>query len=535
MITRTAKPYDEPPRNLNGYDPLRDASGYAWSPEQARRIVSFFGDFCTITGGPNAGQPFVLERWQADYFATLNGWRDANGRRRYRESLLAVPRKNGKTEMIAGLALYMLCADGETRSKVYSAAKTREQAAMVYEPAAIMARSNPALAKRLVVTKSSKKIDFEQTASEYKALASDAGAIHGTNPHCVLFDELHTQTTRDLYDVLKSGQGARAQPLFASLTTAGHGRETICREVWTRAQAIRDGASNAATFLPMIYESQPDDDWTNEDVWRACNPNLGVTVQWEFLRDECRRAKETPAYENTFRNLYLNQWTEQATRWLPMDRWDVCGGDLLPDALLGRTCWAALDLSTTTDLSAFVLAFPFDDGSVALLPFFWRPESTATEAGKRDHVDYREWSRRGHLSLTPGRVVDHDRIRADINAIAKRYHIQEIACDRWNASQLMAQLAGDGFDVVEHGQGFASMSAPSKEFERLVVGGKLIHGGHPIMRYNAANVAIETDAAGNIKPTKANSTGRIDGVVAGVMATGRALTAEVCGGAWYIT
>ena len=524
IAIQTPQPYDEPPRDLNGYDPLRDANGYVWSPQHARRIVSFFSDFCTLTSGQM--RPFVLEKWQADYFATLNGWRDSSGWRRYRESLLAVPRKNGKTEMIAGLALYMLCADGEAKSKVYSAAKTRDQASMVFEPAAIMARANDALKKRLVVTPSHKSIDFAERHSQYKALASDAGSVHGTNPHCVLFDELHTQTSRDLYDALRSGQGQRDQPLFASLTTAGHDRNSICWEVWNFARSVRSGISNDSTFLPLIYEVDDADRWGDEAVWRRVNPNYGVTVKPDFLRKECQRAKEVPAYENTFRNLYLNQWTEQAVRWLPMDSWDKCGTAPVDEAALyGRPCWCGLDMSSTIDLTAFVMAFQLDGGQVAIVPRFWRPEATSREASKRDGVDYHEWSRRGWLSLTPGSVVDHERVRADVNELAKQFDIKEIAADRWNALQILTQLQGDGFNIVQHGQGYASMSAPSKEFERLVVGGSLLHGGHPILRWNAANVSIETDAAGNIKPTKGHSRGRIDGIVAAVMACGRALAA----------
>lgn len=526
--------WSNPPRSIAGYDPLRDADGYDWSPPHARRIVDFFSELLVLTSGKHAGKPFRLESWQADYVATLNGWRAKDGARRYTESLFATPRKNGKTETGAGLALYCLCADGESRAQVYSAAKTREQASMIFEPAEIMARTAPALRKRLATTRSSKRIDYEANGSYYKALASDAGAIHGTNPHAVLFDELHTQTTRDLYDVLKSGQGARTQPLFISMTTAGHGRETICREVWSLAQKVRDGISPMPRFLPLVYETPLDAPWDDESVWHACNPNLGVTVALDFLRAECHKAKNVPSYENTFRNLYLNQWTEQSERWLPMDAWDACGVVPVPD-LRGRMCWAGLDMSTTVDLTAFAMAFPLDDGRVALLVHFWRPEATAREAGKRDQVDYREWSRQGFLTLTPGSVVDHDRVRADINEFGRRYNIRQIAADRWNAAQILTQLSGDGFDIVEHGQGYSSMSAPSKEFERLVVGGKLAHGGNPLLRWNASNVSREKDAADNIKPTKSGSSGRIDGIVAGIMAVGRAVTAEAAGGAFFVT
>lgn len=531
--------YDDPPKTVPGYprqfDPFREADGFDWSPNDARKLVEFFEQALVLTSGPQAGKPFRPQSWQCDWLATLNGWRDPQGNRRFREGLFATPRKQGKTEIGAGVAIFTLGCDGEARAQVYSAAKTQQQASMVYEPASIMCRTSPMLARRFSVTPSRKRIDFAPSSSWYSALSSDAGAAHGLSPHCVLFDELHNQTSRDLYDALKSGQGARPNRMFLSLTTAGHGRETICREVWTAAQRVRDGAANLPRFLPLIYESPDGADWESEDLWRAVNPNLGVTVGLDFYQEEWRKAKESPAYENTFRNLYLNQWTEQAVRWLPMDRWDLCGDPIDEAELRGRWCWAAIDLSATTDLSCFVMAFPLDDGRVAIVPRFWRPEGTTDAAAKRDHVDYREWGRRGYMTLQPGSVVDQAAIRAEILALREQYEIREIAIDPWNAAWLCTQLQADGLEVVEHRQGYASMSAPSKAFEALVLGGKLAHNGHPVMRMCAANVAIDTDPAGNIKPTKASSSGRIDGIVAAIMATGRANTAEQTCSPFFIT
>lgn len=518
---RKRKPYSEPPTNLNGYDPLRDADGFDWSPHHANQIVDFFQDqgMLILTSGKKAGQPFRLEKWQADYLATLNGWRGPGDLRRYRESLLAVPRKNGKTELAAGLALFLLCADNEQRAQIYSAAKDRNQSSLVFEPAAFMARRSPVLAKRLAVTLSRKRIEHPESASYYQALASDAGAIHGTNPHAVLFDELHTQPNRNLYDVLKSGMGARQHPLYVSMTTAGHERESICYEVWQHALRVRDGLFDP-TFLPLVYQLDTTEDWKSEDNWRKVNPNLGVTISEKFLRDEFLRAKETPAYENTFRNLYLNQWTEQAVRWLSLDHWDSCGGSI-PD-LDGEPCWAGLDLSSSVDISAFVLAFPVAD-QVAIMPHFWISEEQAKRNERSDRVPYQEWARRGLVTVTPGNVVDYDRVRSDIVKLGERYSIQEIAADRWNATQIITQLSGDGFNIFSFGQGYASMSGPSKEFEKLILGKHLIHSGNPVLRWMACNVATTSDAAGNIKPVKDMSTGRIDGIVASIMAVGRCL------------
>lgn len=516
------KRYNEPPTDIAGYDPTRTSAGYEWHPFHAKRILEFFDECLLLTSGASANKPFALQPWQADYLATLNGWREPGGKvRRYRETFFATPRKNGKTELGAGLALFMLGADNEYRAQVYSAAKDRNQASMVFEPAAYMSRRSGVLAKFLSVTQSRKRIEYSATSSYYQALASDAGAVHGTNPHAVLFDELHTQPNRELYDVLKSGMGTRVQPLFASLTTAGHGRESICWEVWQHAARVRDGMIDDPTFLPLVYELDKAADWSNESNWWKVNPNLGVTVSLKFLRDEFRRAKETPAYENTFRNLYLNQWTEQAVRWIPMDAWDECGG-AVPD-LTGEPCWCGLDMSSSIDISAFVMAFPVG-GHIALMPHFWICEEQARKIERSDRVPYKEWSRQGLVTITPGNVVDYDHVRADILALAQKHQIVEVAADRWNATQLITQLQGDGVNIIPMGQGFASMSGPSKEFEKLIIGRQLKHGGNAVLRWMASNVTTTQDAAGNIKPIKDRSTGRIDGIVAAIMAVGRAAT-----------
>jgi len=526
--------YRNPPTKIGQggkYDPTRDADGYEWSPKHAAAIVDFFPTYLMLTSGKTAGQKFQLQPWQADYLATLNGWRDASGRRRYRESTFFTPRKNGKTETGAGIALYMLALDGEQKAEVYSAAKDREQASRVFEPAAAMVEKSPSLRSRFRITPSRKTIDYHATHSYYKATSADSGGKHGLSPHCVLFDELHTQPNRSLYEAFKSGLGFRAHPLFVSMSTAGTDRLSICYEVWQIARKVRDGVFRDPEFLPLVYEFPDGADWKDEDVWRDCNPNLGVVTSLEFLRAEFRRAMESPLHENTFRNLYLNEWTEQAVRWIPMEDWRACDVEL-PN-LDGEPCWCGLDMSSTRDVTAFVMAFPLCDGRVALLPHFWIPEDTAAMAERSDRVPYRLWAKNGLVTLTPGRQVDHDKVRADINAFGNRYNIIEIAADRWNAVQILTQLTGDGFSVVQHGQGYASMSGPSKEFEKLVIGHKLIHGGNPILEDHAENVSVERDAAENIKPTKSNSTGRIDGIVAAIMACGRALTSNAGATASY--
>ncbi len=342
--------------------------------------------------------------------------------------------------------------------------------------------------------------------------------------HGIIIDELHAQPNRELVDVLTTSTAARRQPLIVYITTADFDRDSICNEKYDYACKVRDGVIDDPAFLPVIYEASSDADWTDPQVWAAANPNLGVSVSQEYLERECQRAQETPTYENTFKRLHLNMKTQQDVRWLSLEQWDACGGvEIDPNALEGKECFAGLDLSTTTDVSALVLLFKEDDGEVALLPRFWVPADNARKRERRDRVPYQTWARQGFIEMTEGNVVDYDVIRRRINELGERFKIREIAIDRWNATQLAVQLQGDGFEVVTFGQGFRDMSGPTKELEKLVISGKLRHGRHPVLRWMASNVSVETDAAGNLKPSKKKSTERIDGIVASIMALGRAM------------
>jgi phage terminase large subunit-like protein len=276
----------------------------------------------------------------------------------------------------------------------------------------------------------------------------------------------------------------------------------------------------------VIYETTSDDDWTDPQIWAKANPNLGVSVSREYLQRECRRAIETPTYENNFKRLHLNLKTQQEVRWLPMHLWDAPGNaaPLLEESRFrGRECFAGLDLSSTTDVSALVLLFKDTDGGVTVLPMFWIPGDNAPQRERRDRVPYQTWARQGLITMTPGNVVDYEAIRTRINQLKSIYHIREIAVDPWNSTHLVTQLQGDGLQIVNFGQGFKSMTAPSKEWEKLVLCQKLRHGNNPVLRWMASNVAVEMDAAGNLKPSKKKSTERIDGIVAGIMALGRAM------------
>lgn len=510
-----------PPTDLAGYNPLTHAGSCWWDAEEAARACDFFPRMLKHVEGPKAGEPLTLEPWQQAYVATLFGWKRENGIRRYRESIAAIPRKSGKTTLAAGIALYCLVCDGEAGAQVYSAAYSKDQASLVYRIAAGMVQRSPKLSKHLHAIDSVKRIIFKKSGSFYRAIPAEAGNSHGFNASAVIFDELHTQKHRDLYDVLRSSQGARKQPLFLSITTAGFDRHSVCYEVWNHARQVRDGILPDPHFLPLLFETPDDADWTAEDVWRQANPNLGVSVSVEFLRDECQRAKDSPAYENTFRNLYLNQWVEQATRWLSMEKWRACGVEEVPE-LDGEPCFCGLDLSTRSDITALAMLFPREEGGYWLKMRFWVPQEQARSRERRDGVPYSQWIKDGWITATEGDRVDYAVVRRDLNQLANHFSIQELAIDPWNATQLTNELTQDGFDIVEFRQGFASMSPAAKELDAAVATGTLQHGGNPVLDWMAANVAVEQDAAGNIKPSKRKSTERIDGIVAATMAIGRA-------------
>lgn len=494
-----------------------EPNGLWYDADAAERAVAFFAECLKHTTGEWRGQPFVLADWQADQIVRpLFGWKRKDGTRRYRTAFIAVPRKAGKTTLAAGLALYATYADGEPGAQVINAAADREQARLCFDVAKQMVEGEPELAARSEVFKNA--VTVPESGSSYRVLSSDAYTKHGLNCHYIGADELHCWPGRELWDTLVTSTGARRQPLTVVTTTAGYDKHSLCFELWDYARKVRDGIIEDSSFLPVLYEAGEDDDWKDPATWAKAHPGYGVTVSHDYFAQECAKAQATPAYENTFRRLLLNQWTEQDSRWLAMDAWDGCRGEL-PD-LEGAECWAGLDLAATTDLSALVLAFPIGDRLV-LVPHFWVPADRISDRVKRDRVPYDQWVARGLITATDGAVTDYDRIRADIHEIASRYRIREIAFDRWNATQLLTQLAGDGLQVVGFGQGFASMSGPAKELERRIVGRELLHDGNPVLRWMVSNVTVTQDPAGNIKPDKAKSTERIDGVVAACMAIGR--------------
>lgn len=357
-------------------------------------------------------------------------------------------------------------------------------------------------------------------------LAAAVANKHGFNTHGVIFDELHTQPNRKLFDVMTKGSGdARMQPLFFLITTAGNDTHSICYEQHEKALDIMSGRKIDSTFYPVIYGADESEDLTDPAVWKKANPSLGITVGIDKVKAACDSAKQKPGEENAFRQLRLNQWVKQSVRWMPMDRWDACSFAVSEDNLEGRICYGGPDLSSTTDITAFVLVFPPQDeeDKYSILPYFWVPEDTLDLRVKRDHVPYDLWERQGLLMTTEGNVVHYGFIEKFIEELGTRFNIREIAFDRWGAVQMVQNLEGMGFTVVPFGQGFKDMSPPIKEFMKLTLEGRIAHGGHPVLRWNMDNIFIRTDPAGNIKADKEKSTEKIDGAIATIMALDRAI------------
>ena len=493
-------------RKLKKYKPTKfKAKDSVYSQEMADYAVSFIECLCH-TKGTWAGKPFELIDWQEQIIRDLFGTLKPNGYRQFNTAYIEIPKKQGKSELAAAVALLLCCGDGEERAEVYGCAADRQQASIVFEVAADMVRMCPALSKRVKILASQKRIIYQPTNSFYQVLSAEAYSKHGFNIHGVVFDELHTQPNRKLFDVMTKGSGdARMQPLYFLITTAGTDTNSICYETHQKAKDILEGRKIDPTFYPVIYGAEESDDWTDPKVWKKANPSLDITVDIDKVKAACESAKQNPGEENSFRQLRLNQWVKQAVRWMPMEKWDACAFPVSEDDLEGRICYGGLDLSSTTDITAFVLVFP--------------PENE----DDKDHVPYDVWERQGYLQTTEGNVVHYGYIEKFIESLEERFNIREIAFDRWGAVQMVQNLEGMGFTVVPFGQGFKDMSPPTKELMKLTLERRIAHGGHPVLRWMMDNIYIRTDPAGNIKADKEKSTEKIDGAVATIMALDRAI------------
>jgi len=505
-------------------DDLREgpSRGLRFDVEAAEHMLKFF-TILKHSKGEWAGLPIVLEPWQQFMLWVLFGWKRADGTRRFRTAYIEVARKNGKSTIGAGVGLYLLAADGEPGAEIYSAATKRDQARITHLEAVRMVKASPMLRKRIRTFRDN--LNIEGTASKFEPLGADSDTMDGLNIHGAIVDEIHAHKSREIWDKLDTGTGARRQPLMFGTTTAGYDRQSLCWTLNEYSKKILDRVIDDDSFFGVIYTLDEGDDWQDESTWIKSNPNLNVSKKIDDLRRKCERAKSMPSAQNSFLRLELNIWTQSETKWMPIEHWRQCGMPLDYSALSGRKCYAGLDLSSTSDLTAWSLVFPPLAGEDVYLALsrFWIPEENLQKRVHDDRVPYDVWLRGGYLASTPGNVIDYDYIFEQIERDAKQFKIEEIAFDRWGAARVANVLQAKGLVMVEFGQGFASMSPPMKELERLVMSHKLAHGNNPILNWMADNVVATLDAAGNIKPDKEKSREKIDGIVSLIMALDRAM------------
>lgn len=547
-VTRTKRPMPTKPlakkwgkllRLVPKYDPFAESEGCWFDPVAAQAALDFFPECIRHAEGELAGHSFILQPWQQSVVANLFGWKrfDSLGRevRRYRECLIYVPRKNGKSPWVAALGLYILFCDKENGAQCYVAAGEREQAGMLFRHAKFMVENEPELMSRCDIyggqaAAGQSKSIVKKDGSFLRVISADADTKHGGNTHLAMIDELHVQPNRNLVDVLRTSMSSqnRKQPLFIYITTADFARESICNEVHRHACKVRDGEKSDPAFLPVIYEAAKDADWTDPKVWAAANPNLGVSKSIDYMDRECKLAQQDPASLNTFLRLDLNIQTDTDVCAIPMDKWELGNVPIDETHLWGRECMAGLDLSSTTDITAFVMLFKprFELDKWLVVPRFWIPGENAQRRADKDRVPYPTWISQGFIKTHDGNRLDYGLIRKDINELAERFNIQSIAIDRWNATQISMELQADGRNVVLFGQGFASMSAPTKELLAMIGAGQITHGGNPVLKWMASNAATLEDPAGNLKFAKDKSTERIDGIVSLVMALAEWMTTD---------
>ncbi len=517
--------------------------GLRFDAAAGERAVQFIEGYCKHHKGEWAGRALELQEWQRENLRHIFGWFRADGTRRFRIAYVEIPRKNGKSTIGAAVGLYMLVADGEPGAEVYSSATKKDQAKIVWDAAKEMVLGSKEL-KRFVKARQNNLV-VERTSSKFSPLSADSDTLDGLNPHGNIVDELHAHKDRGVWDVLDTAMGARRQPLTLAITTAGsYDPESIGWELHDYATKVLEGVLEDDRFYAFIAaadeppENQPDYYFT-EAAHQQANPGLGVSVKTSFLADMAKQAQQQPSAYNEYLRLHLNVWTRTVTRWLSLERWNECEQPGAVDArpaslarelsLEKRPCFGGLDLSTKLDLSAFALVFPGDGGYLDVLLRFWLPEETVGKYAQKGLRHYETWAREGWLTTTPGDVIDYEFIRAEVNALSKRFAVQQIAYDPWGATQLANQLMSDGLSMVECRQGFQSLSEPSKDLEARIIEKKVRHANNPILRFCVSNAVVKRDPAGNIKPDKEKAVDRIDGVVAVVMGLSRCINTPIEG------
>lgn len=501
-----------------------DEFPFYFSEKHATAAVNFFR-ILKHTKGTYAGKPFYLQDSQVFILSVLFGWRrKSDNCRRFRKGYIEVARKNGKSELAAGILLYCLIMDEEMVGENYSAATTRDQAKIVFKSAKIMAqylrKDSKQMARDIEILAHS--ILYKPTGGHIQALSADAGTLDGLNPQCAVIDEYHEHKNSDVLQVIQTGMGSRSQPLVVVITTAGFNQASPCyTEERKVATDVLAGRIEENTLFAIIYTVDDGDKWDDPDVWVKSNPHLGVTPTIDYMEAALKEAKNKGGrYITQFLTKNLNVWTDAPDVWIPDDNWRLNEIPFDVESLDGQMCYGGLDLASVSDLTSLCLFFPTagPDGRHVLLWYNWLPEETVEKRSGK--VNYPLWVDKGWISTTAGNAADYDQIRHDIVEAASKYQIHSVQYDRWNSTDLIPRLSDEGLDMQPFGQGYGSMSTPSKYFEKLILKGECTTGGNPVARWANGNVVIDTNPAGDIKPNKSKASEKIDPIVSAIMAVG---------------
>lgn len=530
-------------------------AGYTFRPELGQHVIDFCQNYCKLFDGQWSGKPFILMDWQKrDLIMPLFSWVRPDGARRYRRASIWIPKKNGKSQLLSLFLLYGLIADGEEGAKIFCAANKREQAAIVWDGCAAMVKASPMLSKKLKIIPSKKRIS-KDLVSYLEALSADAKSSEGLKAHMWGIDEIHVfdSAGQRLREALRYAGRSRKQPMEVVISTAGDEAIGVGREEYEYASQVLAGTSGGGiddlTTFAYIAEAGVDDDWTSPETWKKANPSLGTLISESDMADDCKAAMQSPRLQNQFKRYCLNLWTAAEQTALDMEAWKACGSDTFdPESLVGLPCCGGVDLSSTTDLTAFAIVFRHGDAEsisegdgqleetstlqadYSAMVWMFLPKDGIEDRERNDRMDYRRLASEGHLTLTPGRVVDFDFVKATILRESKRFGVSQIAYDPWHAPQLMEQIGKEsGIEIVEIPQRTSYLNAACKLFESAVLSRRLSHGNNPVLNKMAADLAWYVDTNGNVRPMKSDSKKRrrrIDGIVATIMAMSRASVAE---------
>lgn len=500
--------------------------------DEAKRAIGFFADVLCLNGGDFEGVSYVLLDWQAFIIGSLFGWKVSDGTRRFRQAYVETGKGSGKSPLAAGIGLYGMVADDESRAEVYAAATKKDQAMVLFRDAVAMVDMSPELCGRIMRSGSKGKewnLAYHATSSFFRPIASDEGQS-GPRPHIALLDEIHEHRDGTMVEMMRAGTKGRKQALIFMITNSGTNKQSACWEYHQYGAKVCAGMIQDDSFFAYICALDDNDDpFKDAKCWIKANPSLGVTIHPKYLQEQVTQARGMPAKESTVRRLNFCQWVESLNPWISGPVWLGAGDDEFDHSLLeNRRCWGGLDLSSVHDLTAFVLAFePSEhDPHWRMLPHFWLPADGLSDKADHDRVPYMAWRDAGYLRTTPGSAISKLHVLAELSEICSSYDVQSIGYDRWRIEDLKSQMEseGTGLPPLEgFGQGYKDMAPALDEFERRLLNNQLRHMNNPVFTWCAANAVVDTDPAGNRKIAKHKATGRVDGIVAAVMATGRSM------------